>query len=154
MYLWRSIVIQLAQRVCWYRIRYTAKSVFLRYLDLEYYYNVQLRYDFISTKYQASIQFTYISKLIVKIINMSETQLHFSRCVFVVFYEKQKTQIKQTQNSLLFIINSINQLILHIHFISTLLYLHYIVALTLLQINTIKICIIYYIIYNNIAILL
>ncbi len=57
---------------CWYRIRYPAKHVSLRYLDLEYYYNVQLRYDFISTKYQASIQFT--SKLIAKKIIFVKTQ--------------------------------------------------------------------------------
>ena len=73
--------------MCWYRIRYPAKHVSLRYyLDLEYYYNAYLRYDFISTKYQASIQFT--SKLIAKIINISENPTPCSRCVFVVFYEK------------------------------------------------------------------
>ena len=78
-----------SMQICWYRIRYPAKHVSLRYLDLEYYYNVYLQYDFIATKYQASIQFT--SKLIAKIINISEnpkTQLPFSRCIFVVFYEK------------------------------------------------------------------
>ena len=76
--------------ICWYRIRYPAKHVSLRYLDLEYYYNAYLRYDFVSTKYQASIQFT--SKVIAKIINISEnptpTQLHGIRCAFVVLYEK------------------------------------------------------------------
>ncbi len=32
------------QTTCWYRFRYyTAKHVFLRHLDLEYYYNIYLR---------------------------------------------------------------------------------------------------------------
>ncbi len=119
--------------MCWYRIRYPAKHVSLKFLDPEYYYNAYLRYDFTYTKYQASIQFT--SKVIAKIINISEnptpTQLHGIRCVFVVLYEKEKTQIKYTHNSLYFIINSFNQLILFIHFIYILLYLFYIIDLPL-----------------------